>query len=469
MNPLLTGNKEILNIDRLIFEPLLTLTYDYKLENCLATEWSKISDTSYLIKLDNKKHWQDGSFVTAKDVQFTIDRLKEGQSVYSYNVEKVNGVEIIDNNTVRINLIEPVPFFEYNLTFPLLSNNYYFGEEFNESEKTPMGTGMYKIVSIDENSVVLGKNDRWWNIDNAEFKIDTINIKIFKEMGEVYNSFKLGNIDVFTSSNNELENYIGTIGYTSHDFKGRKLDYLAFNCQNSALENIEVRQAIGYTIDKANIVSSVFNNRCFAANYPLDFGSYAYKEGEANIESNQDEAKRVLVENGWEYKYNRWQKTEDYYTKSINLSLTVNSDDDIRVETAEIIKNQLEQIGIKINVRKVSSGQYESILENKNYDMILTGVYNSYSPNLETFFGDDNLQNYENDEIKNLLNEVKNTRDENKLKEKNQRIVEIYKEELPFICLYRDKSTVAKNRKVAGDVAPNNYCSYYNLNNWTRR
>ena len=110
INPLLTTNKEVLNIGKLIFEPLLTLDENYKIQLCLATEWSKTSDTSYVVKIDNSVQWQDGSPLIAKDIQFTIDRLKEGKSIYSANVEKVSSVEVIDASTVKINLSEPVPF-----------------------------------------------------------------------------------------------------------------------------------------------------------------------------------------------------------------------------------------------------------------------------------------------------------------------------------------------------------------------
>ena len=73
MNPLLTKNKEILNIDTLIFEPLFTLSQDYQLQPCLAKECSKTGDNIYVIKTANNVSWHDGTPFTSKDVQFTID------------------------------------------------------------------------------------------------------------------------------------------------------------------------------------------------------------------------------------------------------------------------------------------------------------------------------------------------------------------------------------------------------------
>lgn len=469
INPLITSNKEILNLDKLIFEPLVTLSDNYKLEMCLATEISKISDTTYVVKIDNNKKWSDGSSVIAKDIQFTIDRIKEGTSVYAYNVEKVSSVEVIDSDTIKIILNEPVPFFEYNLTFPILSNNYYLGEDFYASQKTPMGTGMFKISKIESNNIELEKNDRWWNLKNKNSKIEKIDIKIFSEIGEVYNSFKLGNIDIISTSNGNIENYVGTIGYNKYEYKSRDFNYLAFNCGHSLLQNEKIRKAIGLAIDKTNITTSVFANNCTVSQNPLDYGSFLYEENTLDATYNQEQAKITLEDDGWAFKNSRWQKTENYRTQKISLSLTVNKEDIQRVSVAENIKGQLAQVGIPVTLNKVSASQYKNILQNKNYEMILTGVYNSYTPNLRSFFGEDNLQNYYNEEITNIMGEVENITDNNLLIEKIHRILEIYNDELPFVSLYRGKGSVVKLQNVIGEVKPNSFFSYYNINEWGKK
>lgn len=140
LNPIVSHNKYVQEISKLIFEPLLTISPDYRIENALAAEWSKINETTYLIKLKENILWHDGEKFEAKDVQFTIDRLKEGNSIYSYNVEKVNGLEVIDDTTVKITLNEEVPFFEYNLTFPILPYHQYITEDFWTSTRMAAGT-----------------------------------------------------------------------------------------------------------------------------------------------------------------------------------------------------------------------------------------------------------------------------------------------------------------------------------------
>lgn len=349
-----------------------------------------------------------------------------------------------------------------------MPNNYYLGEDFYASTKTPIGTGMFKITSIDGSNITLSKNEKWWNKQNKNSKIETIQIKLYSEIGELYNSFKLGNIDIFTTSNLNLEQYIGTIGYNKTEFKGREFDYLAFNCQDDILQNIEVRKAIGYAIDKTNIVSSIYNNQYYVADFPLDYGNYLYNKEINSSVYNPEQVKNILIKAGWEYKYNRWQKKENYKTLKLNLNLTVNSENANRVLVAQNIKTTLEQIGIKVTINKVSNSNYQKILQNKNYQMILTGVYNSYSPDITSFFGENNLQNYNNEEINKLLKEIKTVKDENLLKEKYKRIAQIYEEEKPFISLYRNKQTIVKNQNLSGEIMGNNYFSYYRLENWHR-
>ena len=233
INPILSKNKNVQDITKLIYEPLINLTSDYKAESCLAKEWAKQSDNSYLIKLRENVRWSDGQRFTAEDVKFTIDRLKEIDSIYSANVIDVTGLDIIDDYTIKINLDKEVPFFEYNLTFPILSRDYYDDEDFVTTSKnsSPVGTGKFKISEAESSYLILEKNISWWNKEKNN-TIEKITVNLYSSIGELYNSFKIGNLDLIATSNNNLQEYIGTIGYSSKEIKGREHTFLAFNVSN---------------------------------------------------------------------------------------------------------------------------------------------------------------------------------------------------------------------------------------------
>jgi len=101
--------------------------------------------------------------------------------------------------------------------------------------------------------------------------------------------------------------------------------------------------------------------------------------------------------------------------------------------------------------------------------MILTGINNGYSPDLSYFLGKDNLANYENGQIQSILQEIKEITDENVLKEKYKQIIQIYENEVPYICLYRDKKKAVYSMKLIGEFTPNNYTSYYHMSKWYRQ
>lgn len=472
INPILSNNAQVQNISKLVYEPLLTITEDYKIELCLAKEWSKVSTTSYVIKLKDNARWNDGTLFTAKDVQFTIDRLKDSnvKSIYAYNVEHIIGVEVIDNTTVRINLDKEVPFFEYNLTFPIMSYKYYENEDFVNTSKNinPIGTGRFKVVS-DNGNVILKLNRDWWNVEKKDCKLTQIQIIKYGNMGEVYKAFKIGNVDLISTDSLDIQNYIGTIGYNLKTYKGRELDYLAFNCNNEELSNKETRQAIFYAIDKQNIVSAIYGDKYYIANFPLDYENYLYEDGKVGYEYNIDKAKELLIKNGWEFKNKIWQKTKDYRTLRLNFNLVVNSSNGKRVEVAENIKNSLESLGIKINIIKANDSTYQRYLENKNYDMILTGKYTALSPDLSSYFGEGNLANYNNETAKQILNDVKNIREEKTLKEKYNNLANIYKEDMPYVYLYWNRSSLICSSKLMGDIKPNRYNLFYNIDTWYRQ
>lgn len=320
INPLLTKNKQLIDIEQLIFEPLLKLDTNYKLTPCLASEYAKTSATTYIIKLDDSIKWSDGSKLNSNDVKFTVEKLKSTNNLYSENIKNISSVEAIDDNTVKFNLSQETYFFEYNLIFPIMCKKYYDNEDFFQSSKIPIGTGPYKIAEVSSNQIIIDKNENYRNQDKVNKNINKIFINIYKEVGEVYNSFKIGNIDMMNTSSLLYENYIGKIGYYVKEYKGRELDFLSCNCNDYLMKNKSVRQAVSYALDRENIVSSVYNNKYYTSDYLLDYGSYVYPKNSASSGYNPEKAKEILSEDGWIYSNNRWRKNGQIIAITINVN-----------------------------------------------------------------------------------------------------------------------------------------------------
>ena len=466
INPILSKNKNVQNITKLIYEPLVNLTSDYKAEPCLATEWAK-DGNSYLIKLRENVRWSDGQSFTAEDVRFTIDRLKDSDTIYSANVQNVISVDTIDDYTVRINLDSDVPFFEYNLTFPILSSTYYQGEDFATSSKnsSPVGTGMFEITDVQASYITLSKNTSYWNKDKDSV-LETITVNLYSSIGELYNSFKVGGIDLIATDNQNIQDYIGTIGYTPREIKGREHTFLAFNMSNQYLSRAEVRKAISYSIDKDNINSNVLGGKSLTSSFPLDYGNWLYQNQDTSSGYNTEQAKKELTDAGWNLRSGSWQKTENRRTLRIELNLLVRASDSTKLAVAQNIQSQLQAQGIRINIVQATDEQYNNAINNRDYDIALCSMTLSPSPNLDTFFGNNNIANYINEEVTNLLNETKNTTDENVLLQDYQRLIEIYKTDIPYVSLYNNKYTIAYSSSLVGDITPTWFNQFYGIEGW---
>jgi peptide/nickel transport system substrate-binding protein len=468
INPIITSNKKVQDIDRLIYEPLINITEDYNIEYTLAQECAKNSNNIYIIKLRQGVKWSDGSKFTSDDVKYTIDKLKENEnSVYAQNVSQIKEVDIIDNYTLRVILSQDVNNFEYYLNFPILSSSYYLDTDFwnTDKNKAPITTGQYKISEVTNNTIVLGKNSNWWNSKKDTTIIDKITINLYSTAAELYNAFKMGSIDLISTENGSYQDYIGTIGYDVSEIEGREFIFLALNTQSGILSDANVRKAIRASLDKNRIISNSYGNMYKQTNFPLNTGSYLIEKQDENF-YNIDEKNNLLTSSGWELKNGIWQKIENYRAKAIELNLVVRASDGTRCRAAEDIKNQLQDQGFVINIIYADDNSYNSYLNNMNYDMMLGNIKQPIAPDLTTYFGYNNLAKYENQEVNDIMNVVKNSTDSNELKSKYQRLYELYNDEVPYIGIARNKIIAVKNTELVGDIKANWYSMFYNIKEW---
>lgn len=471
INPIISKNKHVQEISKIIFDPLIDLNENYTKRYALATEVSKTDDITYVIKLREGVKWSNGSSFKAEDVRYTIELLKNIDSIYSQNVYNVVAADVLDDNTIKLTLNGQVPFFEYNLTFPIMSSEYYKDYDFMNSERTniPIGTGMFKISSYDEKVIGLEKNTNYWDSERNSV-LEKININIYSTMGEVYNDFKNGNIDTINTSQSSVNQYIGTIGFASMEFDGREFDYIAFNSQNNYLASSNVRKALSYYIDKNNTIASSYGNGYRVADFPLDYGNFLYQPGIIDNGYNSEAASSLLIEDGWTYKNNSWQKLVGKKYAKLSFTLTVNGDNSVSVAVAENLKQQWANAGIAVTIKKVNTNNYYSLINAKSgYDAILMNMSTSFSPNINLYMGFGNISNFTNEVANNLMIETNNLSDTEQMKEKYKRILEIYNDQKPFMSISRKKNLLVYNTNLTGNLKPTSYNIYNYIEKWYRK
>ena len=470
INPIITKNKKVQDVTKLIYESLVNITADGKAEPCLAKEWETSDNITYIIKLRTGVKWTDGTLLSSNDVKFTIDRLLQDEEadgvVYAENVKNIKEVDIIDNTTLRIILYNPIPFYQYYLNFPILSSLYFQDTNFWDTEKNekPITTGRFYIKETTGNTIVLEKNKNWWNIENENSVIDKITINIYSKLAELYKAFKLGSIDIIATENSNYQEYVGKIGYNTTEIEGRDFVFLALNTQSEILSDVNVRKAIRSAINKDEIVSNIYKGTYSKANFPLSSNSYLVDDENKNY-FELSEFETLLSNADWKLRNKVWQKTENGKTKKLELNLVVGNSSK-RQKTAEYIKEALASQGIAINIKAVSKDEFKNYLQNKQYDIILSEVTSSISPDLTTYFGDGNPANFNNEEVKDILKYLNNITNTEELKTKYTKLYEIYNEQVPYIGIGRSKIYVITNTYLNGEINSKWYNLFFNFNNW---
>lgn len=460
LNPLLSNNRNVYETSKIIYEPLIALDMNYRKEYVLAEKIEKRNETQYVVYLRDVK-WHDGSPVKSEDFHFTIKMINGTDSIYKENIEHIASIKSINDSSFIITLKSPQKYFEYKLTFPVMKK--IADKTFKDKNRIPIGNGLFKFKEIKNNVITYEIFKDYWNKDKLEkssFKF--IHIYKYNTIGEVYNAFKSGNIDIINCVNDKYTNQIGTYGYIDNEYKGRDFHFLAFNTKRV---NKNVRRAISFALDKEKIASELGKGVTHSM-FPTDFGHWTYPQVH-KLEYNLEEAKKILTSNGYQLKNGKWENKDT--KKKLIYKILVNGDNVTQSKTVEKISNALSKFGIETSVRKEYGNTYYSSIENRDYDMAIIGRRNDFTPSLNMYFDDNNYFQYNHNEIKEILKKLEDEKNEEKALELYNQIYNIYLEDLPFIGIYRNTRRLIITLGLHMDTVPNSYNMLYNIENWYRK
>ena len=202
LNPLRTKRLHLSNVLKLIYEPFFSYDEKNQLTPVLVEQWMKRDELTWIIRLRNDVLWHNGEKFTADDVKYTIDVLINNQidSLYKSNVINITNVEVIDEKTIALTLIEADSYLLSKLTFPIISKNYFIGQDLNNETKSNilMGTGPYKYMTENEFEINLMYNDEWWKKENAKLK--KLNLRKYSTYSEAIKGFKSSEVELILSA-----------------------------------------------------------------------------------------------------------------------------------------------------------------------------------------------------------------------------------------------------------------------------
>lgn len=458
LNPLKTNNTQVAEILSLIYEPLITYQNNEELEKVLISEWAKLDSNTWILKVKDNILWHNGRKMTIDDVIFTLNILKENNLAYSSNVSNIQEIIKLDEYSVKIILQEKDDYFIGKLNFPIVSE-YVLKDNFENEEKTnsPIGTGAYKYVQTTSNGVVeLKFNELWWKETNA--KLQKIYLYKYASYGEAIKAFKSVKVDMIVTNMSKWQEKFGTIGLNAYSFENSEYEMIIPNCNNLALSDNSVRRAILQGINRESIINSVYLENATISDIPIHNNS---KNSVNNSEYDLEKAKQILINAGWVQNESGWQKEINGKNTTLKFTMLVNENSEEKIEVAEKIKLDLQELGISLNIKKVSNEKLKSLIEEDNFELALTTLDIKNEFFIQEMIEENSKLNYANYSSKEMQEILENMKISEAYYEDNfHMLTQLYKNDAPYIGLYFKTSTLLTNKSVKGNINPT-WADYY--------
>jgi peptide/nickel transport system substrate-binding protein len=434
LSPFIVKGTPVMGVRTYVFESLMGRNWDepFSLYGLLA-ESIDVSDDrqTFTFKIRPEAKFSDGKPVTAADVVFTVETLRDkGRPNFKNSYSKISKIETPDDHTVIFH--QEAGDRELPLivgVMPILPKHAWEGKTFDESSLEPMvGSGPYVIAEVRAGeSITYLKNPAYWGKDLALGKglwnFQTVRYDYYRDANAAFEAFKKGDADIRTEGD-------PTRWATGYDFPAAQdgnvilekivqrspapASGLAFNTRRKLFEDPRVREALIMAFDfewaNANLFSNAYQRTygyysgselsskgkpiddaekavlgAAAKGLRADFqdGSYALpvSDGSGRDRKVLRKAVALLSEAGWKIG-DAGLVNEAGEAFAFTISIQTKDQEKIALH----YQRTLQQIGIKADVRIVDSAQFSSLQKTYDYDMIPATWFNSLSPGNEQKF-----------------------------------------------------------------------------------
>jgi peptide/nickel transport system substrate-binding protein len=439
-------------IDELLFDALLIRDEHLNVQPGLAERWEIPDPLTYVFHLHHGVTFHDGRPLTSRDVKWTFDSLLQAKirSTKSAAYRFVDHVETPDDFTVIFHLKEPSSSLLWNLSEGA-SGIVPYGS-LDEITRSPIGSGPFKFVSAEQDKEVLvERNDNYWGIKP---RLAKVRFTIVPDATTRALELRKGSADVainaLTSdtivaldreSNLQVERAPGTV-----------LSYLAFNLRDPTLQDVRVRQAIAFAIDRGPLLQYIWRGFAQPALSVLPPQSWAYDSDVAAYPHDLEKARELLDSAGY----------VAHNGIRFHLTMKTSTEESTRL-LAAVLQQQLRDVGIALDIRTFEFATFFADVTSGAFQIYsLRWIGGNEDPDIfEYSFSSKrfppkgaNRGFYSNARVDNLIDQARRETDQNIRKGLYAQVQEILAQDVPYIDLWYFDNVLVHTRRVR-NVTPN--------------
>ena len=397
-----------------MYDTLVTYDSTGNIVPSLATSWDIQPDgTVYTFKLQQGVNFHDGTPLTASDVVFTFDRIRNPDSGANLKTELANldTYTATDDSTVKVTLKQA-----YSVLMAVLASQWCYvvskswADAGNDFKKAENGSGPFKLDSFEPQvKYTLVKNDKYW-VPNRPY-IDKIVETVINDDTARVNAFKTGSINfveyVPWQNMDEIDSDSKYTLYKGFDL----FNLVRLNPNQPPLDKPEVRQALNYAIDRQAVIDVAFGGQ----GLPMTVGlippktSWYNQDLDGHWNYDPEKAKSLIQQAGL--------KPSDIKLDFAVATISVHSD------TGQAVAQQLEQLGMSINIIQQDVPTLTKRRTTGDYQMMQDGLSEPWTdPDMyTTFFGKGGASyaagvNFDDPQLDDLLAKGRTETDQSKRK-----------------------------------------------------
>lgn len=442
-----------------LFNGLVRLDESLTIQPDIAEKWNISPDgRTYTFYLRKGVRFLNGREVRAEDFKYSFERVLSPQSrspntwvldkiegakeFIKGTAKEVKGIKVLGDRILRLRLEQPHAAFLALLT---MTPAYVVPRE--EAQKpdfstNPSGTGPFFLKKWSHNNeLILERREDYFE---GPARIKGIIYRIIPEDLTAITEFELSNIDILSLPASALRKYRTDPVKRHWLISGPSLNiyYLGMNCSKPPLDNLLLRRAIGYAIDRKKILDTTYEKRGILANsiIPPPLKTWGTTP---NLSYNPLLSKKLIKKSGY---------------KGEELQFYVTSDQEV-IDIAEVIQEYLRGIGLNVKIRQLEWSAYKEALIKGEEHLFWLSWWADY-PDPENFlfplfhssnFGaKGNRTRYKNPEVDTLIEMGQKTLEKKRQAWFYKKAEEIILKEAPVIPFWHKKEFVLKQPWIEG-------------------
>lgn len=303
----------------LLYDSLVRFDEEGKVIASLAKSWETPDDKTIIFHLVNNAKFHNGNKFTSKDVKYSFERVLDpnvgsprtwvfekvegAKEFMEGSAKEVAGIEIPDDSTVKITLVQPFAPFLSMMGMPAAhivdkTEIEKYSDQKDYALK-PVGTGPFIFEEYSEGDIFKVKANK--DYFSGRPYIDGINYRVIKDNSTAVAEFEAGNLDCLSIPSADLQRFLNNPEYKDRIMNNNTFwnYYIGMMYNKSPFDDKRVRQAFIYAIDREAIINVARKDAAVISNGPIPPGLDGYRDDLNPYPYNLDKAKELLKEAGY--------------------------------------------------------------------------------------------------------------------------------------------------------------------------